>query len=110
MRNNLTILRKRRISNLQPYGTLGPTKQQTHITTLSTTKNAVRAEKFRKLGRALSLLDLEWMARRGELLGPHPTRVDDGRLSSRLYGPALKTVQLERVEVKILRSSEENSN
>jgi hypothetical protein len=78
------------------------------------TKNAIRAAKFRAIRTELaqvrrtrrpnevSLDSITWMARSGELLGPSPTPVDDPALSSRLYGPAMKTVQLERVEVNEL--------
>lgn len=63
------------------------------------TKNAVRREKFQRIQRELSASDIEWMARRGELLTPRPTPVDDPSVTSHLYGPALKTVQYERVNV-----------
>lgn len=45
------------------------------------------------------MLDIQWMARKGELLEPRPLRVDDPLLSSHLFGPAMKTVQLERINV-----------
>ncbi len=39
------------------------------------------------------------MARNGELRPPCPVPLDDKLLSSRLYGPQMKTVQMERIEV-----------
>lgn len=47
----------------------------------------------------LSFDQLCWMARTGELLAPGPRPLDDNELSSHLFGPSMKTVQLERVEV-----------
>jgi hypothetical protein len=63
------------------------------------TNNAIRNRKFKAIARELNLDDVCWMARRGELLPPSPTPVDDPRVSSHLYGPCMKTVQLERIEV-----------
>jgi hypothetical protein len=63
------------------------------------TKNALRGAKFKSIQREVSILDIEWMARKGELLGPSPAPVDDPDFSSHLYGPSMKTVQMERVNV-----------
>jgi hypothetical protein len=60
------------------------------------TKNAARREKFRKLGEALSALDLAWQERRGELQAPKPRAVEDKKLSSRMFGPVMKTIQQRR--------------
>lgn len=42
------------------------------------------------------------MARRGELLPPGPTPCDDPDITSHLYGPMTKTVQLERIRVEVV--------
>jgi len=43
--------------------------------------------------------DIQWMARCGELLPPRPTPSNDPDLNSHLFGPSLRTVQMERIEV-----------
>lgn len=68
------------------------------------TKNAVRRTKFRRIGEELTGSELEWMARKGELLKPRPIPVEDDECSSTLYGPQMRTVQLERVELIMLDS------
>src|SRR5262245_10725585 len=62
-------------------------------------KRLARAQKYRARQRELSILDVQWMARRGELLPSRPIEVDDRNLSSHLFGPKMKTVQMERIEV-----------
>jgi len=78
---------------------LSPTKQQTPTVALHSTKNAIRGQKFKAIKRELSLSDVCWMARCGELRPPSPVPLDDPLLSSTLGGPCMKTVQMERIEV-----------
>lgn len=55
----------------------------------------------------VSLDQLCWMAREGQLLGPAPAPIADPLLSSNLYGPTMRSVQMERVEV-VERDAEGN--
>ena len=70
------------------------------------TKNAARGAKFRAIAEACpTSSELEWMARRGELLSPRPCVVDDPSVSSHLFGPVLRVVQSARIEYTCLERS-----
>jgi hypothetical protein len=49
--------------------------------------------------REVSIYDIEWMARKGQLLKPRPLTIDHGDVSSHLFGPVMRATQMERVNV-----------
>jgi hypothetical protein len=61
---------------------------------LTSSKRQQRKDQFRKLGAALSTLDNAWAVRKAEFQYEiRPRAVADHELTSRLYGPVMKTQQ-----------------
>src|ERR1043166_7532028 len=81
----------------QPYGTLSPTKQQAVIGSVSMTKNAERAKRFKCIDTAIKSIynEVAWRDRRGRHeYEIHPVPVADrGLTSPSAGGPVMNTVQ-----------------